>query len=119
MNYKVGDKVRMKTYKELYREVWYFYLFPQKLDSYLSDSLTKSIHDNIKTERIKDLKNLDCDRIMTIKEIGKNSFKTKKTIKQYRMEEISQWLWFEDQIECIVDGCDWVPVKNRWELLDL
>jgi len=97
MKYKIGDKVKIKTWKALKKE------FRQKGEHIYCNSR------GLMSFMEKDLQRLHCDRILTIKEIVAN--------KDYNMKEIS-CVWNDEMIECLVEEPN-NPINSRWEILDI
>lgn len=99
MDYKSGDKVRIKTWGEMEKEYGSYreksishepYCFGKNRDSYINKNFP--------------------DRIFEIKEIVKD----KHSWSFYRMEG-ANWEWADYMIKYKVD----VPIGSRFEILDL
>jgi len=101
MKYKVGDKVKIKTWKELEKE---FGLNPVGNINCKLPSFINTIE--------KELNALNTNRILTIRKIDEDYYNT------YLMEEISCH-WSEDMIECLVEEYKPEPIYTRFEILDL
>jgi len=104
MRYKVGDRVKIKSWEQMERDFG--------LNS----------HGSIKSNRVvvrgayETLQKLNCNRILTIKEVVVHSISD-----YYRMEEIV-CDWTDDMIECLDNDyleevCQ--PIFSRYEILDL
>ncbi len=99
MKYEVGDKVKIKTWKEMERE-------------YGLDRLG-GIGRNlgwifIKTKE-KELNEGFFDRILTIQHVNKED---------YLMAEIG-WGWTDKMIKCLVKDCKENIIISRFEIMDL
>ena len=90
MKFQIGDKVRLK--EESKQEIWY--------------------------KPLQDIKDLNTDGVFIISEIIDMKDKT-----QYRAKEFknTKWRWYEDQLKLVERYKKKIniPIKNRWELLDL
>jgi hypothetical protein len=105
MKYKVGDKVKIKTWDQMKKE---FGLSPNN-----SESIDCRYGYMKRMER--DLLNTVPDRIVTIKDIREDSF--------YRMdiEGYSYWNWSDDMIEGLAENINlniFEDISNRFELID-
>ncbi len=99
MKYKVGDKVKIKTWEEMEKEFG------------LSSNLIKMHKDIFFTQSMeKYLKEISIDRILTIKEIYNDN--------DIYMEEIG-YVWKDCYIEGLVVEEIFEPIENRAEILDL
>ncbi len=102
MKYKVGDKVKIKTWKEMEKEYGLSeqgsinhtigYFFMRTGEDYLNKNFP--------------------DRVLTIKKVFINSYSMKNTY----------WAWIDDMIECLIEDYKEeivIPITNRFEILDL
>jgi len=98
MKYKIGDKVKIKTWKEMKKE----YGVTGSINCYYNYFFTEYME--------KDIKALNCNRILTIKNV-------KNPCNFYTMKEIS-WKWSDSMIKCLVKDKS-EPITNRFEILDI
>ncbi len=107
MNYKPGDKVKIKTWEEMEKE---YSLYPSTgllgINAFPSESVTGPIFNQLMEEEIN--KRFP-DRILTIKRINSQH--------SYSMKENYDF-WTDEMIECSAEEV-FIPIKTRWELLDL
>ena len=101
MKYKIGDKVRIKTQESMKKEFGGGFLSSINTPQYVFVSgMEKQLNENF------------LNRILTIKEVRKKS---------YRMEEID-CNWTDGMIECLVKDYKkevYAPIYSRFEILDL
>jgi hypothetical protein len=105
MKYKVGDKVRIKTWAAMMKE-----FIPSTEGSI-------QIHPNLKYASKMEviINHLDTDRIVTIKKVindvepGEN--------RHYKIEESTEWAWTDHMIEH--EESSWEPIETRFEIMDL
>jgi len=100
MKYKVGDKVKIKTWDRMEKEYG--------IRENGNINCKKSFLPNMEEE----LNKLNTNRILTIKEINNN---------HYYMKEIGYY-WSDDMIECLAEDYKieiLEPINSRWEILDL
>lgn len=100
MKYKVGDKVRIKTWREL-------------AEKYNCSSAYQTIPCPFGYNRSMeiDVQNLGTDRVLTIEKVTNND--------SYSMEKIS-WTWSDEMIKELVEYHYIIfdPVEPRFELID-
>ena len=97
MKYKVKDKVKIKTWKEMEKEYGVFV----KTGSIDCKCLfTKYMG--------KGIEELNCDRILTIDSVKNDC---------YTMKEIT-WNWTDDMIKYLVKD-ESEPINSRFEILDI
>jgi len=111
MKYKVGDRVRIKTWEEMEKE------------------FGLSQHGSIKgmpiyftPKKEAELMKLYPNRILTINFVANRG--TLDIYGFYFMEGLKyeggeEYKWFDKEIECLVKKPVYIPIKNRWEILDL
>ena len=107
MKYKVGDKVKIKTWKEMVEE--------------FGPNEWKDIHRPLlflpRTER--ELDNLETNRILTIKDVKDNV--PACGYECYIMKEID-YICTDEMIKCLVEEYKKEiekPITSRWEILDI
>ena len=100
MKYKVGDKVKIKTWEKMERE----YGLDER--GSIDCRLPMFIH---KMEG--EIKEVFPDRILTIKRIKNNN-------REYRMVGID-CDWIDEMIECKIEEEVFEPINNRFEIMDL
>ena len=100
MKYKIGDKVKIRTWVEMEKE------FGVK-GRYVECCC------NFTDEMEIELDNLNINRLLTIESIVANE--------TYRMIEMINWEWSDDMIErlALINEEVYGPVENRWQILDL
>lgn len=109
MKYKIGDKVKIKTWEQMEKEF--------KLEEGRYIVLGDNILFGLKQE--KELNQKYPDRIMTIKTVTEEyNFDFNSIF--YKMEENNKG-WTNDMIECLVEdyinpACE--PIKNRFDIMD-
>jgi len=100
MKYKVKDKVKIKTWKEMEKE---YGVFVKKGSIKCKYAFTKGMEEEIEE--------LNCNRILTIEYVYSNS---------YGIKEISSWTWSDDMIKCLVKNeIKSKPITSRFEILDI
>jgi len=96
MKYKIGDKVRVKTWEQLEKECL-------TIDTYNNSCLTHiSHHMDEKLRKI--------DRIVTIKKANSSI---------YEVIEMGNVVFSDPVIECLATAEVFEPIKNRWDILDI
>ena len=105
MKYKVGDKIKIRTWESMKEEYGLDIDKDIKTGSYLF-TLNKE----------QDLNNLNSDRIISIISII-SIITSEKNI--YTAEHLKGWHWTDNMIECLVEPEVFEPVNSRFELLDL
>ena len=105
MNYKVGDKIKIKTWEEMEKE----FGFGNNNKTIITCS---GLFNSTMEKEIEELKT---NRILTVKEVEINH--------RYRMKERTSeiaWTWSDDIIRCLVKDYKVPdPIKSRLEILDL
>ena len=105
MNYKVGDRVKIKTWKEMKKE----FGLSKSTNSILVPDETPFIKGMEKR-----LNRLNINRILTIGEI-----KIRFGHEHYHMKEIRYW-WTKDMIKCLIERYkEPEPIRSRFEILDI
>jgi len=109
MRYKHGDKVKIKTWKELEKE---FGTYEGNQENFIKCCQTNFVF-NMEI----DLNKLNTNRIITIEKVFDN---WPYGDKDYQMKEIGG-SWTDDMIECLVKNKieTLEPINSRWEILDL
>jgi len=102
MKYKVGDKVKIKTWEEMEKEYG-------SIEDHICCYLPYFDHEE------KKFNELNCNRILTVEKIEET------IVKYYLMKEIDNY-WSDDMIQCLAK--DYVEevfysASNRYEILDL
>ena len=106
MKYKVGDKIRIRTWNEMEKE----YGLNKDGDIEINkDEKCSSTFRNKKEQWILTRNT----RVFTIKIINKFS-------KYYLIEEdMDIWSWTDDMIQCLAGEESYEPPLKRWEILDI
>ena len=103
MKYKIGDKVKIKTWKEMEEEYGCRCSDPGNINCEFE--FTKSME--------KAIEELNCNRILTIKSVYYFS---------YTMKEIS-WQWTDDMIKCLaknkIKEIKPLSITSRFDILDI
>jgi len=97
MKYKVGDRVKIKTWVDMAKE-------------FDSTGLAIAIPGRFVTDMEEALKSIS-NRILTIKGICNEGVR-------YSMVEIG-WIWSDEMIEELVEEAIFNSIDNRFEILDL
>ena len=101
MKYKVGDKVKIKTWEEMEKE------FGCEEDGYIDTNSCRFLR---AMEKVINKK--FPDRILTIKEKYENNYQVKGL----------GFAWTDNMIQCLLgeeEERKWTPILNRYEILDL
>ena len=102
MKYKVGDKVIIKTWKEMEKEYG--------LNPAGGINIPKGFYFFMENK----LEQLKTNRILTIRYVNCNS-------NRYSMKEIN-YKWTDNMIKCLAKDYKeeiYDPIKTRWEILDI
>ena len=99
MKYKVGDKVKIKTWGEMEKK-------------YGRNSCGSINCKNAFTKKMEEeIEKLNCNRILTIDSVYAYF---------YGIKEMSSWNWSEDMIKCLVkEDKDSEPITSRFDILDI
>ena len=106
MDYKVGDKVKIKTWEEMKEEFGTHLKTNMILCDYGFDE---------KRERV--LNEYHSNRILTVEGIKTDSSNIVSYLIKERKERSKHGGWTNEMIKCLVK--EPVPIKSRWELLDI
>jgi len=107
MKYKIGDKVKIKTWGELEKEY-----------GIKKDIVSINCAGPFIPTMEKKIEELNCNRILTIKSVSGHT-------NYYSMKEISMWSWSDDMIKCLIknniikDDIESGPITSRFEILDI
>ncbi len=108
MKYKVDDEIRIKTWDSMKEE------FIQSTSGN-KISIHQYLWFNLEMERV--LINLDTDRIVTVEEVVINVNRGINEVEHYKIKENKGgFCWTDEMIEKVLHP---IPIRNRWELLDL
>ena len=114
MKYKVGDKIKIKTWKELTKEFLMIQGLSDKKQIQIDlDKNTKKVGNNYFSFTLnmeKEINRLKTGRILTISNVIYDSY---YLIKEFKNNSI----FIDEMIDCLEK--DYNPIKNRWEILDL
>ncbi len=112
MKYRVGDRVRIKTWNDMVRE--YSSTTQFERNYIFIQSPRGSFVFNFNMEEM--LNNFISDRIITIKEIRENYHQNNS----YKIEESTlDFYWQDWMIERLVERTEPDPINSRFEILDL
>ena len=109
MKYKVKNKVKIKTWKEMEKEYG--------ISSYGGN--IKCYYNYFFTEYMeKDIEKLNCNRILTINFI--NDYDDDDGCHFYKMKEFLNWDWTDEMIKCLAkDEIIPTPITSRFDILDI
>ena len=110
MKYKVGDKVRIKTWEEMKEEYGELYTEEDDIKTYINCT------GGFLMCMEKELVQLNSNRVVIIRSLNKDP-----DFLSYYMTKVNNFLpYSEDIIECLAkDYKKPVPIKTRFEILDL
>ena len=107
MKYKVKNKVKIKTWKEMEKEYG--------ISSYGGN--IKCYYNYFFTEYMeKEIEELNCNRILTIDFI--NDDDDDGSCHFYKMKELPTWHWSDSMIKCLAKD-ESEPITSRFEILDI
>ncbi len=114
MKYKVGDKVKIKTWGQMEREFGVYSFLEHEtngLNTYPSNFTTGPIFSR---EMENALNKRFPDRVLIVKTKKERSPK----VSYYSMDGI-RYSWTDEMIKCLAKEPTFIPITSRWELLDL
>ena len=96
MKYKVGDKVKIKTWDQMKNEFG------------VNSINNITCRHGYQTNMEDDIQKMDTNRVLIIEDEGDNC---------YYMKDIG-WVWTDDMIEGLTVNTDYHTIDNRFELMD-